>query len=142
MKFGFQPNSTGKFFSKSGVNEKKIVVIPEGLDTGLYDPLQTQPYIFESKKLESKFKFLSVFKWEERKGWDVLLRAYFEEFGSEERVALVLHTYLYGTRDPRNKDNVMKRVLGFAETLNLNKSLPEVVVLTGDPPQKNFQYQK
>lgn len=36
-------------------------------------------------------------QWEERKGWDVLLRAYFEEFLREdqERVLLVLVTNAY-----------------------------------------------
>jgi glycosyltransferase involved in cell wall biosynthesis len=29
---------------------------------------------------ECQFRFLSVFKWEERKGWDVLLQAFYEEF--------------------------------------------------------------
>ncbi|GAB4819334.1 hypothetical protein N2152v2_006380 [Parachlorella kessleri] len=38
------------------------------------------------------FVFLSIFKWEERKAWDVLLRAYLEEFGATERVMLLLLT--------------------------------------------------
>jgi hypothetical protein len=28
--------------------------------------------------LQGQYLFLSVFKWEKRKGWDILLRAYFE----------------------------------------------------------------
>ena len=36
--------------------------------------------------------FLSVFKWEARKGWDVLLRAYFSEFGPGDDVMLLLRT--------------------------------------------------
>ena len=31
------------------------------------------------------FRFLSVFKWEQRKGWDLLLRAYWAEFSSEAK---------------------------------------------------------
>lgn len=38
------------------------------------------------------FVFLSIFKWEERKAWSVLLRAYLEEFSAAERVLLLLLT--------------------------------------------------
>eukprot|EP00299_Pterocystis_sp_00344_P002454 c12771_g1_i1.p1 GENE.c12771_g1_i1~~c12771_g1_i1.p1 ORF type:complete len:574 (-),score=135.92 c12771_g1_i1:10-1608(-) len=44
----------------------------------------------------SEFKFLSVFKWEERKGWRSLMRAYWSEFTCKEKVSLHLHTYLPG----------------------------------------------
>ena len=39
-----------------------------------------------------RFRFLSVFKWEERKGWDTLLEAYLREFGADEAVELVIKT--------------------------------------------------
>ena len=38
---------------------------------------------------------LQVFKWEERKGWDVLLSAFLEEFSSAEAVSLTLLTHPY-----------------------------------------------
>ena len=34
-----------------------------------------------------------MFKWEERKAWDVLLSAFLEEFGASERVSLTLLTH-------------------------------------------------
>ena len=46
--------------------------------------------------------FLSVFKWEERKGWDVLLKAYFDEFkhaGDDSNVVLVILTNAYHSSD-------------------------------------------
>jgi hypothetical protein len=44
----------------------------------------------------SSFLYLSVFKFEERKGYDVLLRAYFDAFQrGEDDVALVLLTNAY-----------------------------------------------
>lgn len=36
---------------------------------------------------------LQVFKWEERKAWDVLLAAFLEEFGSSDHVSLTLLTH-------------------------------------------------
>ena len=44
----------------------------------------------------SSFLYLSIFKFEERKGFDLLLRAYFEAFAPEEEdVALLLLTNAY-----------------------------------------------
>mmetsp|Transcript_19482 Transcript_19482/g.36303 ORF Transcript_19482/g.36303 Transcript_19482/m.36303 type:complete len:640 (+) Transcript_19482:150-2069(+) len=40
-----------------------------------------------------KFKLLSIFKWEHRKGWDVLLRAYWTAFKPKDNVVLRLQTY-------------------------------------------------
>ncbi|WP_427168784.1 glycosyltransferase (plasmid) [Streptomyces sp. C1-1] len=37
-----------------------------------------------------EFVFLSVFTWQLRKGWDILLRAYFEEFSEKDGVSLML----------------------------------------------------
>ena len=36
------------------------------------------------------FVFLSMFSWMTRKAWDVLLRAWCEEFGGQDDVTLVL----------------------------------------------------
>ncbi|WP_235822853.1 DUF4214 domain-containing protein [Cytobacillus massiliigabonensis] len=38
------------------------------------------------------FRFLSIFTWIERKGYDLLLKAYFEEFSSNEDVVLIIKT--------------------------------------------------
>lgn len=44
------------------------------------------------------FRFLSVFKWEERKGWDVLLRAFLSEFVADEGVELHIVTHYPGSK--------------------------------------------
>ena len=50
---------------------------------------------------ERPFIYLSVFKWETRKGWDILLKAYFSAFThththtTTQKVALVLLTNAY-----------------------------------------------
>jgi len=58
---------------------------------------------------KKKFKFLSIFKWEDRKGWDILLRAFMEEFSSEDDVSLHILTYLYSDPGPR-ETSALKRV--------------------------------
>jgi hypothetical protein len=57
--------------------------MPQPFDSVLFNPLVTAPMELPERVGASgrpAFAFLSVFKWEERKGWDVLLRAYLTEF--------------------------------------------------------------
>ena len=46
--------------------------------------------------LSANYKFLGVFKWEERKAWQVLISAYCRAFSAADPVSLYLVTYRYG----------------------------------------------
>ncbi|MCS6861568.1 MAG: glycosyltransferase [Abditibacteriales bacterium] len=76
-------------FTRSGVKEKKLFVVPGPLDSQAYDP-NLPPLVIPERR---GFNFLSVFDWSLRKGWDVLLRAFVEEFSPDEDVALLLKVY-------------------------------------------------
>jgi glycosyltransferase involved in cell wall biosynthesis len=73
-------------FARAGVEECKLRVMPEGIDTELFRPGLDPLEIPERRA----FTFLSVFDWQQRKGYDVLLRAWTAEFRADEDVALVL----------------------------------------------------
>ncbi|KAH8502024.1 hypothetical protein H0E87_016694 [Populus deltoides] len=76
----------------------------------------------EKKDLDSKmeFVFLSVFKWEYRKGWDVLLKAYLKEFSRIDGVALYLLTNPYHSdRDFGNK------IVEFVEDTGIEEPVKE-----------------
>jgi glycosyltransferase involved in cell wall biosynthesis len=73
-------------FARGGVDERKLRVMPEGIDTELFRPGLAPLEIPERRG----FTFLSVFDWQQRKGYDVLLRAWAAEFRADEDVALVL----------------------------------------------------
>ena len=83
-------------FSRAGVDATKLVVVGEAVDTVFFDPSSPTPLplppLASPAAASRPFRFLSVFKWELRKGWDCLLRAYFEEFAPSEAVELVLKT--------------------------------------------------
>lgn len=90
-------------FRQSGVDPGKIRVMPLGVNTELFTPLGT--------KLElpgvtpSAFIFLSVFEWVPRKGYDILLAAYLEEFRARDNVCLVLRANSNNTSyDPEGKE--------------------------------------
>jgi glycosyltransferase involved in cell wall biosynthesis len=44
--------------------------------------------------ISKKFEFLSIFKWETRKGWEVLLQAYWSAFQPSDDVILTIHSYI------------------------------------------------
>jgi len=96
-------------FSAGGVDPDKLVVMPESVDTEFFSPEHAAtlpPFRFPgedddtSRTLNTSaaandgsidpasrsilphrpFRFLSIFKWEERKGWRILLEAFIREF--------------------------------------------------------------
>jgi len=91
-------------FRASGVVASKLHIVPEPVDTGFFDPAAVvTPLVLPMGKAVagppgkkatlatgSEFAFLSVFKWEDRKGWDILLRAFAETFTADDNVALYL----------------------------------------------------
>ncbi|HET7320957.1 MAG TPA: glycosyltransferase family 4 protein, partial [Longimicrobiaceae bacterium] len=71
-------------FARSGVVREKIRVVPGCLDPARY-VLPTTPVT-----RGPEFRFLSLFDFTPRKGWDLLLRAYCEEFTASDPVMLVV----------------------------------------------------
>lgn len=62
-----------------------VHVVPLGVDTATFRPLQQRRTRFTERTL-----FLSVFEWAERKGWEILLRAYAAAFAPADPVLLLL----------------------------------------------------
>jgi hypothetical protein len=93
-----------------GIAAPEIAIIPEAVDTELFDPsLARINKIHYSDRLLNDycnlndnsctndlpvFEFLSIFKWEHRKGWNVLLDAYWKAFQVDDAVVLRLRTYV------------------------------------------------
>ncbi len=70
-------------FARSGVT-KPLYVMPLGVNPDYFNPQ------IKSFRATSRYTFLSVFEWGERKAPEILLRAYTEEFDANENVLLVL----------------------------------------------------
>ncbi|MGH9352806.1 MAG: glycosyltransferase, partial [Terriglobia bacterium] len=73
-------------FAASGVDERKLRLVPPGVDIELFRP-DLNPLPIPQKR---GFNFLSIFDWQMRKGYDALLRAYLREFKPDDDVALIL----------------------------------------------------
>lgn len=94
-------------FRRSGVNQPGLYVMPAPVDVQLFNPDTTARLENLPGQLawpgcagappgvcQRRFNFLSVFSWQRRKGWDVLLEAFFREFHSSDGVALLIKTSL------------------------------------------------
>ncbi|WP_208740216.1 glycosyltransferase family 4 protein, partial [Arthrobacter agilis] len=88
-------NFNAATFASAGVAREKLKVIPETIDRA-WGEILAAPY-----KAEGTFRFLSVFRWQYRKGWDVLLNAYLSEFNScDDDVELVIRADPLGAGAP------------------------------------------
>ncbi len=76
-------------FSQSGIPEKKLFKLPGSIDTDFYSPEGPATEIVDAKR----FKFFSLFEWSLRKGWDILIEAFLEEFSPGEPVLLIIKTW-------------------------------------------------
>lgn len=73
-------------FSNSGVNVP-IFVMPLGVQKEHFNP-----HIRE-RRFSKRFTFLSIFEWSERKGQEILIRAFLDEFEKHEEALLLLKVF-------------------------------------------------
>ena len=119
-------------FLRSGVEARKIVLIPGAVDENHFDPGQHEPAELPNR---ARFNFLSVFEWIWRKGWDVLLKAYLQEFGPEDDVCLYLRCYECNCPDGDAKKLMASRVLEVAQNLGVAEDqLPRIEILADQVP--------
>ncbi|EKX50468.1 hypothetical protein GUITHDRAFT_67024, partial [Guillardia theta CCMP2712] len=77
-------------FKNAGIPEDKLMAIPEAVDTEFFDPALAK----KQERHSDDLVLLSVFKWEHRKGWDVLLDAYWSAFTPQDKVVLKIRSYI------------------------------------------------
>lgn len=89
-------------FTRSGVDERKIRVLPLGVDVDCFTAAGPKLPLPGASPLS--FKFLSVFEWVPRKGSDILLKAFLQEFSAQDDVCLILKCHSNGSDyDPAGK---------------------------------------
>jgi glycosyltransferase involved in cell wall biosynthesis len=108
-----------KVLVDSGV-KRPIYVFPCCVNTDLYS-LNGDEYQFRPEL--NDFVFVSVFGWSYRKGYDLLLRAYLEEFTSNDNVSLLLVSRLANKSE--RSDAIKNEVETFINTCD-NKNPPHI----------------
>jgi len=72
----------------SGVPRSKIFHLPYALDSKIWNP-EVKP----ARPKEERFRFLFMNTFYERKGWDILLKAFWKEFSADDPVELTIKSY-------------------------------------------------
>ncbi|CAL5080685.1 unnamed protein product [Urochloa decumbens] len=131
-----------------GVDRAKVVKVVQAVDVEFFDPAKhvalplpigVPVMVPEGSTLEHgdpkgrDFAFLSVFKWEQRKGWDVLLRAFLQEFSGADDVVLYLLISAYHSdtnfigqiRRFVKETGIKEPVEGWAEIRVINEHVPQ-----------------
>ena len=124
-------------FVKGGVPAERVLTLGEPVDCRFFDPERVDrqelgkaraKYAPEAK--EDTHVFFSVFKFEERKGWELLLGAYFSSFTALDDVLLLVLTSSYhSATDPSDDYGAFLLQQG----LSKRKDLPQVRFVTAVP---------
>jgi len=109
-----------------GLPATKVTVVPEGVDAELYHP-HCRPW--NETKSPTKFRFLMLGKFEERKGYTQLLDAFVKAFGKTPKVELLIKGDYY--IDQQRKGEML---LDFVKSYNA----PNIRLLTGAASQEEL----
>ncbi len=101
-----------------------IFVVPHGVDTKRFTPNNKKLPLQSAK---GKFIFVSVFGFQHRKNPETLLRAYWEEFSSADKVLLVIKTNGYAPYE--NEIWIKNTVQRYKERLGIRKSTAPVLII-------------
>ena len=71
-------------FTTSGIAPEKLYVVPSPIDTDRFVPVE--------RKHHDEIHFVSMFDWSSRKGWEILLTAWFRAFSGRDPVKLTIKT--------------------------------------------------
>lgn len=108
---------------RKNLPDKLIYSIPTGVDHEHYTEDGPQ---FDLKPNVNKFVFVSVFGWNYRKGYDVLLRSYFDEFSADDDVTLLIVSRYQSGQSRHHKNKIKDDIDKIMEEFP-NKDLPHVV---------------
>ena len=112
-------------FVRSGIAPEKLKVVPSFLDTSLYCP--DGPTTELPEVLKNRFVFLSVFDWQMRKGWDLLLGSYCTCFDVSDETGLLLKiSRAHGISMGQVLSIVNEQLMKLGQTL---ENRPDIVIV-------------
>ena len=120
-------------FSRGGIAQSRLQIVPCPVPSRVDQlcKLSMQRHV----RARKPFEFLSVMKWEDRKGWDILVNSFADEFEADRDVYLTIKTSRFGAseRTPpirQLRDHFSKRkgyipgnIHMIEEVLSVNKML-------------------
>lgn len=101
-----------------------IFIVPHGVDTKEFHPNNKKMFM---PSAADKFTFVSVFGFQHRKNPEGLLRAYWEEFSSNDNVILVIKTNGYAAYE--NEKWIQQKISHYKKRLGIQKDTAPVVII-------------
>jgi len=128
-----------RVFREYGV-KKPIKVMPLGIDDRLYSQENKAP-LGTIKSTEcfvdllgrkahdgvNSFRFVSLFGWSYRKGTDILIKSFVEEFGRDDDVALVIVARHSGSSEQSHINIIKSEVDKYAKSVR-NSNYPQILL--------------
>lgn len=111
-------------FLRAGIPDKKIIVLPLGVDFNSLNAPIDNDFEFKTKK---RFKLLNISIPHARKNIPGLIDAYFDEFSANDDICLIIKTTLAGKKENFEID-VVSALKDIKEKYK-NKNLPEIELL-------------
>lgn len=130
-------NHNRNVFRESGV-KKPICVMPLGIDDNLYRSTSDLGVIKDTSCFVNllgrpaasginDFRFISLFGWSYRKGIDILIKSFVEEFNDNDKVALIVCSRHAGSSDLGHQNVIKTDAMRFAKEVRAGK-YPQVVL--------------
>jgi len=122
------PTKFGKKIMESSNIYPPIHVMPLGVDVNRYSP---KAGLMDFGPAMRKFKFVSVFRWSYRKGFDILLRSYLEEFSNDDDVTLLLVCRAVDCPEEIGAQRIKEDFEALKQSINkLEADLPHIALCT------------
>ncbi len=101
-----------------------IFIVPHGVNGRTFNPWNRK---LPLKNAKGRFIFVSVFGFQHRKNPEALLKAYWEEFSSGDKVLLIIKTNGYAPYE--NERWIRRRILTYKKRLGIRKKTAPVMVI-------------
>ena len=121
-------------FSNSGVKPEKLRVVPLGIDNKLFHSRVPK---YTLKGTEGLFKFLTVGEWGPRKGFDLLLKAFAQEFSSQDEVCLIMKCHCNGSDYDPTGERIGKEIRALVSIVKKNKA-PRIFLIPHTVPSREM----
>jgi len=134
-----------RVFAESGI-KKPIYVMPLGIDRYLYRDEDKPIGVINdhncfvdllgrpSSSGINSFRFLSLFGWSYRKGVDILIKSFVEEFNNNDDVSLIICSRHAGSPDPLHQNVIMSETARYAREVRPDK-YPQILLYPHITPE-------
>ncbi|PLR80750.1 glycosyl transferase family 1 [Bacillus canaveralius] len=114
-------------FTESGVDETKVRVMPYGIDVQKYDK-NFEPYSFSTTP--KTFTFLYTCQFDYRKGFDLLINSFCEEFTDNDDVTLIIKTYVH--------ENDIDAEAIIRSYIPIKNNIPSILIINEKMPENEL----